>query len=78
MSVLAVKNLRKSYKKGFIPKSVEVLKGVDFNLPEGTITGFLGGNGAGKTTTLKCVLGLAFPEQGEMTFFNGQPLDSET
>jgi ABC-2 type transport system ATP-binding protein len=78
MSVLSVKNLRKSFKKGFIPKTVEVLKGVEFDLPQGTITGFLGGNGAGKTTTLKRVLGLAFPEKGDITFFNGRPLDNET
>lgn len=78
MSVLKVTDLRKSYKKGFIPKKVEVLKGVNFSLPQGTITGFLGGNGAGKTTTLKCILGLAFPDSGEVSFFDGHPLDNET
>lgn len=78
MSVLSVKNLRKSYKKGFIPRSQTVLHDVSFSLNPGTITGFLGGNGAGKTTTLKCVLGLSFPDSGEITFFDGQPLSSET
>lgn len=77
MAVLSVSGLRKSYKVGFIPKSVEVLKGVEFTLPAGTITGFLGGNGAGKTTTLKCILGLAFPDAGEISFFDGQPFDTE-
>lgn len=74
MSVLHVDNLRKSYKRGFIPKTYEVLKGISFSLNEKTITGFLGGNGAGKTTTIKCILGLAYPNAGQVTYFNGQPL----
>ena len=78
MSVLAVRHLRKSYKKGFIPRTQTVLHDVNFSLKAGTITGFLGGNGAGKTTTLKCVLGLSFPDSGEISFFDGQPLSSQT
>ncbi len=72
MSILEVKELIKSYKKGFIPKSVRVLHGVNFSLKAGAITGFLGGNGAGKTTTIKCILGLAFADSGEVRYF-GQP-----
>lgn len=73
-SVLSVQNLKKSYKKGFIPRTQSVLKGVSFELKPGTITGFLGANGAGKTTTMKCVLGLARPDSGDIRFFNGEPL----
>ncbi|RME18080.1 MAG: ABC transporter ATP-binding protein [Bdellovibrio sp.] len=74
MFVLEVNGLRKSYKKGFIPKKQEVLKGVSFKVSSGEITGFLGANGAGKTTTIKCVLALAFPDAGEITFFEQGPL----
>ena len=77
MSVLEVKGLTKSYKKGFIPKSVQVLHGVDFSLKTGAITGFLGGNGAGKTTTLKCLLGLAFPDAGSVSYFGQTFLSRE-
>jgi len=35
-----------------------VLKGVNLEVPEGAIFGFLGRNGAGKTTTIKLLLGL--------------------
>ncbi len=77
MPVLSVRNLVKSYKKGFIPKKVEVLHGVSFTLNDGTITGFLGGNGAGKTTTIKCILGLAFPESGEIEYFGQSEFDHE-
>ncbi|MHC5062000.1 MAG: ABC transporter ATP-binding protein [Planctomycetota bacterium] len=41
-----------------------VLKGVDLQVPEGSIFGFLGRNGAGKTTTIKLLLGLLKPEGG--------------
>jgi ABC-2 type transport system ATP-binding protein len=78
MSILKVQGLRKSFRRGFIPKTTEVLKGLNFELIEGRITGFLGGNGAGKTTTMKCLLGLALPDEGRVEYFGGRPLDSQT
>ena len=44
-----------------------VLKGVSFNVPEGSIVALLGGNGAGKTTTLRAVSNLLHGERGEVT-----------
>ena len=70
--LLKISGLRKTYRKGFAAKPVEALKGVSFEIPPGTITGFLGANGAGKTTTIKCLLGLAIPDDGEIRFF-GRP-----
>lgn len=78
MSILEVKNLKKSYRTGFtLLNSTEVLKGLSFSIGEGTITGFLGGNGAGKTTTMKCILGLCFPDSGEIQFFGESNLKAE-
>jgi ABC-2 type transport system ATP-binding protein len=77
MAVLSVKNLKKSYKSGFIPTKTEVLKGINFSVSEGKITGFLGGNGAGKTTTMKCFLGLNHADSGEVRFFDNQYLSEE-
>jgi ABC-2 type transport system ATP-binding protein len=74
MNVLTVENLKKSYKRGFIPRSTPVLKGIGFSVAAGTVTGFLGANGAGKTTTMRCLLGLDFPDAGSINFF-GKPLD---
>lgn len=74
MYALQVRQLRKSYAKGFIPKRVEVLKDISFTLPMGAVSGFLGANGSGKTSTLKCVLGLSAPDSGALSFFDGQPL----
>lgn len=39
---------------------------VDFEIPKGRITGFIGKNGAGKSTTVKLILGLVSPDEGEM------------
>ena len=42
---------------------VEALRGLDLQVPSGSIFGFLGRNGAGKTTTIKVLLGMARPTQ---------------
>lgn len=70
--VLKVQNLYKAYKTGFIPRRYPVLKGITFSVQKGDIFGYLGPNGAGKTTTLKCILGLIFPDLGEISLF-GEP-----
>jgi ABC-2 type transport system ATP-binding protein len=48
--------------KGFGTKSV--LRGVDLQIPAGTVVGLLGTNGSGKTTLLKCLVGLLRPQSG--------------
>lgn len=77
MNLLQVSGLKKSYRRGFIPRRTEILKGLSFSVPAGTITGFLGANGAGKTTTMKCVLGLDYPAEGTVEFF-GAPLSVQS
>jgi ABC-2 type transport system ATP-binding protein len=42
----------------------KVLRGVDLDVPVGSIFGFLGRNGSGKTTTIKILLGLLKPDVG--------------
>ncbi|MDP2318181.1 MAG: ABC transporter ATP-binding protein [Acidobacteriota bacterium] len=53
--------LRKHY------DGVEAVRGLDLQVPAGSIFGFLGRNGAGKTTTLKLLLGMARPTSGTAT-----------
>ena len=46
-----------------------VLRAVDVTVNPGEVLGFLGPNGAGKTTLIKCVLGLATPNAGDIHLF---------
>lgn len=64
--VLSLKGISKSYENN------QVLRSIDFSVPEGTIMGLIGKNGAGKTTMIKCLLGLIRPDQGEAEVF-GEP-----
>lgn len=46
--------------------SREVLRGVDLCVRPGRVTAVVGSNGAGKTTLIKCLLGLARPDGGDI------------
>ncbi len=58
MSVLEVKDLKKSFGK------TEVLKGVSFNLDEGEVLSIIGSSGSGKTTILRCINQLETADSG--------------
>ena len=45
--------------------NIQALKGISFEVPEGSIVTLLGANGAGKSTTLKSISGLTPPAQGD-------------
>jgi ABC-2 type transport system ATP-binding protein len=62
--LIDVRGLRKSFKSGH-----EVLRGLDLEVPRGTVLGLLGKNGAGKTTLIKCLLGLLKITSGTATLF---------
>lgn len=66
-NAIEIRNLCKNY-PGFS------LKNVSFNLPEGSIMGFIGENGAGKTTTIKALLGLIRPDGGEIAVLGKDPV----
>ena len=46
---------------------VQALKGLDMEVPEGAVYGFIGQNGAGKTTTLRILAGLLLADGGQAT-----------
>ena len=48
--------------------AIEVLKGVDLQVPAGSVVALLGPNGGGKTTTMKVVSGLMPTTAGELWF----------
>lgn len=52
------------------------VSGIGLEVAEGEIYGLLGANGAGKTTTMRMVLGLIFPDEGDIRYF-GKPYGPE-
>jgi ABC-2 type transport system ATP-binding protein len=56
--------------------SVRALRGLDLEVPAGSICGLLGRNGAGKTTAIKLLLGMARPTAGRARVF-GLAADAE-
>jgi ABC-2 type transport system ATP-binding protein len=64
--VLSIDNIAKSY------GSVKALKGVSFDIPEGSVFGILGPNGSGKTTLLGIVMDVLKANSGDFRWF-GQP-----
>jgi len=58
------------------PKNAEdTIKGIDFEIKQGEIFGFLGPSGAGKTTTQKLLVKLLAYDKGEI-HFDGKDLHS--
>jgi len=49
--------------------SQAALKGLDLQVPTGSIFGFLGRNGAGKTTTIEVLLNIVKPDRGTASVF---------
>lgn len=52
------------------------VNGVTLSVKEGEIYGLLGANGAGKTTTMRMVLGLIYPDGGQISY-NGKSFSPE-
>ena len=53
------------------------LKGLDLQVPAGSIFGFLGKNGAGKTTTIEVLLSILRPDRGEASVFGVPVTDAK-
>ena len=62
--VIQTEDLDKSYGE------ITALKGLNLQVPEHSITGFLGPNGAGESTTIRLLLGLTQPSAGSGKSFD--------
>jgi ABC-2 type transport system ATP-binding protein len=67
-----VRGLRRTYGQGH--DAYEAVRGVDLDVPAGTITALLGTNGAGKTSTLEVIEGLAPATAGEVSVLGMHPI----
>jgi ABC-type multidrug transport system ATPase subunit len=61
--VIEARGLQKSF------KGQPALKGLNLEVPAGSIFGFLGRNGAGKTTTIRLLMGFLKPDCGDARVF---------
>ena len=65
--MIQCKDLRKNF------DSHEVLKGISFDIPKGSIFGLLGPSGAGKTTLIKILTGQLSYDEGEVEIMDKNP-----
>src|SRR5881296_3864082 len=56
--------------------SVPAVQNVSFQIPPGSVLGYLGPNGSGKSTTVKMLIGLLQPTHGEVRF-DGQNIQED-
>jgi ABC-2 type transport system ATP-binding protein len=52
---------------------VHALRGLNLEVMQGEVFGFLGPNDAGKTTTIRCMLDLIRPNSGKIEVFGSDP-----
>jgi ABC-type histidine transport system ATPase subunit len=64
---ISIIDVRKNY------GSLEVLKGVSFDVHRGTVVSMIGASGSGKSTLLRCINHLETPTSGEV-FVDGEPM----
>lgn len=73
MALVTTRNLSKTYQRG--PEKVQVLHGIDLEIPEGDFVALMGPSGSGKSTLLNLIGGLDTPTGGEIEI-SGQRIDS--
>jgi ABC-2 type transport system ATP-binding protein len=71
-SAVRVRGLRRTYGHG--ASAYEAVRGIDLDVPTGSITALLGTNGAGKTSTLEVLEGLASATAGEVSVLGLDPI----
>ena len=63
-------NVTKIFRSDLLSQAFTALNQVSFDVPEGSMVGFLGANGAGKTTSLKIIMDFIRPTEGSVIFSN--------
>ena len=61
-TILSIKDLQVNY------GGIEAVKGISFDVPQGSIVTLIGANGAGKSSTLRTVAGIVKPSSGSIRF----------
>lgn len=69
-TALSVRNLKVQY------GAIEAVKGINLEVPEGSVIALLGANGAGKTSTLRTISGLVPAAEGTVSYY-GQDITNK-
>ena len=71
-ALIEIRGVTKTYRRG--GEAIEVLHGVDLDIPRGDFVALMGPSGSGKTTLLNLIGGLDTPTAGTITV-DGQRID---
>ncbi|MDQ3494132.1 MAG: ABC transporter ATP-binding protein [Pseudomonadota bacterium] len=74
-SLVSIRDLHKTYQRG--PEKIDVLHGLDLEIPRGDFVALMGPSGSGKTTLLNLIGGLDTPSAGEIEI-EGERIDRMT
>jgi ABC-2 type transport system ATP-binding protein len=66
--MIRLENITKVFKSDLLTQPFVALDDVSFEVPIGSMVGFLGANGAGKTTSLKIIMDFIRPTSGHIEF----------
>jgi putative ABC transport system ATP-binding protein len=72
MSLVEIRGVTKTYRRG--SERIEVLHGVDLDIPQGEFLALMGPSGSGKTTLLNLIGGLDTPTGGQIVI-GGERID---
>lgn len=68
-NAIEIRGLTKTYGESRGSPEKQALKGVDLDIPQGSVFGLLGPNGAGKSTLINILAGLVLKTSGQVTIW---------
>ncbi len=68
-NAIEIRGLTKTYGGGRNSPEKQALKGIDLDIPQGSVFGLLGPNGAGKSTLINILAGLVLKTAGKVTIW---------